>query len=63
MIKMPYTNEERIREIVATLEMDGLKLDASDMALLLAIQRGDMSIEEARSKILSLKIKGDISDR
>lgn len=63
MIKMPYTNEERIREIVATLEMDGLKLDASDMALLLAIQRGDMSIEEARSEILSLKIKGDISDR
>lgn len=58
-----YTNEEKIREVVATLEMAGLKLDASDMALLQAIQYGDMSIDDARSEILSLKIKGDISDR
>jgi len=51
--KTSYTNAEKISEVSATLAMEGLQLDDGDMQMLRSIKSGNMSFEEARSKILS----------
>lgn len=53
LTKTSYTSEEKIKEIAATLKMEGLTLDDSDISMLQAIQRGDMSSDNARTKILN----------
>lgn len=51
--KSPYSDEEKIREVEATLNMEGMRLDDDDLKMLKAIKNGKLSISEARSKILS----------
>ena len=48
-----YTDEEKIREVAATLAMEGLKLNDSDILMLQKIQHGNISFDEARAKILN----------
>ena len=48
-----YTDEEKIKEVAATLRMEGLKLSDSDLSMLQEIKSGNMSIDDARAKILS----------
>ena len=48
-----YTDEEKIKEVVATMRMEGLQLNDDDLGMLRSIERGDMSYDEARTKILS----------
>ena len=52
MQKSPYSDEEKIKEIVATMKMEGFQLD-DDLAMLKDIKRGKMSYDDARAKILS----------
>ena len=51
LAKSSYTDEEKIKEVAATLRMEGLKL--SDLSMLQKIKSGNMSIDDARTKILS----------
>ena len=51
--KPPYSDEEKIKEIVATMKMEGFQLDGDDLAMLNDIKRGKMSYDDARAKILS----------
>ena len=51
--KSPYTDEEKIREVAATLSMEGLQLDDEDYQMLKAIKQGEMSPSEARKRVLS----------
>ena len=53
LAKDTYTSAEQISEVAATLDMEGLKLDAEDIALLQSIKNGELSTEEARARILS----------
>ena len=53
LAKETYTDTEKISEIASTLEMEGLKLDESDIQILQAIKSGKLNTEEARAKILS----------
>lgn len=53
LTKSSYTDEEKVNEVAATLKMEGLKLSDSDFSMLQEIKNGKMSIDEARSKILS----------
>ena len=53
LAKSPYTDDEKIREIAATMKMEGFQLDDDDLAMLKDINRGKMSYDEARAKILS----------
>ncbi len=48
-----YTDSEKINEVTATLEIEGMRLDANDIELLQAIKAGKISIDKAREKILS----------
>ena len=43
----------KIKEVAATLRMEGLKLSDSDLSMLQKIKSGNMSIDDARTKILS----------
>ena len=51
--KSPYSDEEKIKEIVATMKMEGFQLDDDDLAMLKDIKRGKMNYDDARAKILS----------
>lgn len=53
--KSSYTDEEKIREAAATLRLEGLDLSDSDLNMLREIKSGNISIDEARAKILSGK--------
>ena len=53
LAKSSYTDEEKIKEVAATLKMEGLKLSDSDLSMLQEIKSGNMSIDDARAKILS----------
>ena len=53
LTKSSYTDEEKIKEVAATLRMEGLKLSDSDLSMLQEIKSGNMSIDDARTKILS----------
>ena len=53
LAKSSYTDEEKIKEVAATLRMEGLKLSDSDLSMLQEIKSGNMSIDDARAKILS----------
>lgn len=53
LAKSVYTDEEKIKEIAATMRMEGLQLTDDDFAMLRNIQQGTMSYDEARAKILS----------
>ena len=53
LAKSSYTDEEKIKEVAATLRMEGLKLSDSDLSMLQKIKSGNMSIDDARTKILS----------
>ena len=49
----PYSDNEVISEIEATLKMEGMELDVDDIRLLKAIRSGQMTASDARSAILS----------
>lgn len=53
LAKEPYTDAEKIKEVSATLAMEGLQLDESDMMLLKEIKNGNLSFSKAREQILS----------
>lgn len=55
LAKSSYTDEEKIREAAATLRLEGLDLSDSDLNMLREIKSGNISIDEARAKILSGK--------
>ena len=48
-----YSDEEKIKEVAATLNLDGLKLSDSDLSTLKEIKNGNTNIDEVRAKILS----------
>ncbi len=48
-----YMDEEKIREVASTLKLEGLTLNDNDLSMLKAIKSGNMSIDDARTKILS----------
>ncbi len=48
-----YTDTEKIREVAATLNLEGMQMDDCDIQMLKAVQSGNLSTEEARRKILS----------
>ena len=51
--KASYTSEEKLKEIVATLRMDGFQLNDEDLDMLREIESGKMTYDEARAAILS----------
>ena len=51
--KASYTSEEKLKEIVATLRMDGFQLNDEDLDMLREIESGKMTYDEARTAILS----------
>lgn len=51
--KASYTSEEKLKEIVATLRMDGFQLNEEDLDMLREIESGKMTYDEARTAILS----------
>lgn len=51
--KASYTSEEKLKEIVATLRMDGFQLNDEDLDRLREIEAGKMTYDEARAAILS----------
>lgn len=53
LAKESYSDIEKINEVAATLDMEGMKLDDSDIQLLHAIKSGALSTDEARARILS----------
>ena len=55
LAKSSYADEEKIREAAATLRLEGLDLSDSDLNMLREIKSGNISIDEARAKILSGK--------
>jgi len=48
-----YTPVEAIREIDATLKMEGMPLTPADLDMLKEIKSGNLTTDEARQKILS----------
>lgn len=48
-----YTSAEEIREIDATLRMEGMSLTSADIDMLKNIKSGNLTTDEARQKILS----------
>ncbi len=53
LAKTSYTGEEKIKEVAATLKLEGLELSNEDLTMLQEIKRGNMSVDEARKTILS----------
>ena len=51
--KASYTSEEKLKEIVATLRMDGFQQNDEDLDMLREIESGKMTYDEARAAILS----------
>lgn len=51
--KASYTSEEKLKEIVATLRMDGFQLNDENLDMLREIESGKMTYDEARAAILS----------
>lgn len=51
--KASYTSEEKLKEIVVTLRMDGFQLNEEDLDMLREIESGKMTYDEARTAILS----------
>lgn len=51
--KAAYTDEEKIKEVEATMRMEGLELTEDDIVMLQNIRQGNMSYDEARAKILN----------
>ncbi|MCD8196980.1 MAG: antitoxin VbhA family protein, partial [Lachnospiraceae bacterium] len=47
-----YTSTEAIREIDATLKMEGMPLTQDDLDMLKEIRSGNLTTDEARQKIL-----------
>ncbi len=48
----PYTDREKIAEVQATMRMEDMDLTADDVALLKAVQRGELTYDEARQKVV-----------
>ncbi|MCD8300638.1 MAG: type II toxin-antitoxin system RelB/DinJ family antitoxin [Clostridiales bacterium] len=48
----PYTDDEIIAEVQASLRMEGMDLTDQDLKLLRSVKSGDMTGDEARQKIL-----------
>ena len=51
--KEAYTDSEKISEVAATFKLEGMDLDENDIQLLKAIKSGNISTDEARTRILS----------
>lgn len=51
--RSPYTAQEAIGEVEATLRMEGMELTKEDIAILKAYKNGEVSGDELRRKILS----------
>lgn len=51
--KASYTDEEKIREVAATLKMEGMELSENDISMLHEIKRGKLTTKDARARILS----------
>lgn len=51
--KSAYTDIEKIKEVEATMRMEGLELTEDDITMQRNIRQGNMSYDEARAKILS----------
>ncbi len=49
----PYSAQEAINEVKATLAMEGMELTAEDIMLLKAYKSGEVSGDELRQQILS----------
>lgn len=47
------TDDERIKEVAATLRLEGIELDDDDLQMLQDIKNKKMTHEQARQKILS----------
>ncbi|MCD7820570.1 MAG: antitoxin VbhA family protein [Lachnospiraceae bacterium] len=50
---MVYSPVEEIREIDATMKMEGMSLSVDDLDMLKEIKSGKLTTDEARLKILS----------
>ena len=50
-LNSPYTEEEKINEVAATLSIEDMELDEKDIEILKSIQSGKISTEKARLKI------------
>lgn len=48
-----YSIQESINEVAATMKMEGMSLDKSDIEMLEAVAHSDLSFEDARQQILS----------
>lgn len=48
-----YTANEAVREVEATLRMEGMKLDEEDLKLLNAYRRGELLGDDIRRQILN----------
>lgn len=62
LTKPSYTDEEKIKEVVATMRMEGLQLNDDDLGMLRSIERGDMSYDEARNKNIKRGVVCRIQD-
>jgi len=51
--RQAYTDKEKISEVSATLSLEGMKLDDSDVKMLRDIKSGKITADEARKGILS----------
>lgn len=50
--KASYTNAEEISEVSAVLRLEGMHLDDDDILMMQEIQRGALSFDQARERIL-----------
>lgn len=49
---VPYTDDEKISEVIATLNIENMELDNNDIEMLKAIKSGKISFDEARTEIM-----------
>ena len=52
MSKASYTNAEKISEVSAALRLEGMHLDDDDILMMQEVQRGALSFDQARERIL-----------
>ena len=50
--KASYTNAEKISVLSAALRLEGMHLDDDDILMMQEIQRGALSFDQARERIL-----------
>ena len=50
--KASYTNAEKISEVYAALRLEGMHLDDDDILMMQEVQRGALSFDQARERIL-----------